>query len=229
MSRPHPIRLLSVALLLSRGPGAQAPARRPVDVPAVAPRAADVATVDGIVKAYYDVITGPAGQPRQWSRDRSLYIADLRFVATGVGKQGPYARVMDHQAFVDGSDSSMVHDGFFEREVHRVTRSYGNIVQVFSTIFPYDRVTRWTSRSKNPRSEEHTSELQSQSNLVCRLLLEKKKQTPTPYPPKTSAPIRIAALITVITFHHALRPLPLMLAARLVFLVVWSVHFLLNT
>src|SRR2546430_6366041 len=29
----------------------------------------------------------------------------------------------------------------------------------------------------NPRSEEHTSELQSQSNLVCRLLLEKKKKT----------------------------------------------------
>src|SRR5688572_32710775 len=28
-----------------------------------------------------------------------------------------------------------------------------------------------------PRSEEHTSELQSQSNLVCRLLLEKKKST----------------------------------------------------
>src|SRR2546430_7717065 len=37
------------------------------------------------------------------------------------------------------------------------------------------------------RSEEHTSELQSQSNLVCRLLLEKKKNIPTcrtqPYPP----------------------------------------------
>src|SRR2546430_4908334 len=34
---------------------------------------------------------------------------------------------------------------------------------------------------KSPRSEEHTSELQSQSNLVCRLLLEKKKkQTHTP-------------------------------------------------
>src|SRR2546430_4351556 len=31
-----------------------------------------------------------------------------------------------------------------------------------------------------PRSEEHTSELQSQSNLVCRLLLEKKKQTNYP-------------------------------------------------
>src|SRR5256886_3229372 len=32
------------------------------------------------------------------------------------------------------------------------------------------------SCSENSRSEEHTSELQSQSNLVCRLLLEKKKE-----------------------------------------------------
>src|SRR2546428_2008233 len=40
------------------------------------------------------------------------------------------------------------------------------------------------------RSEEHTSELQSRSELVCRLLLEKKnKLTPTrtTYPPRTSA------------------------------------------
>src|SRR2546430_17250304 len=35
--------------------------------------------------------------------------------------------------------------------------------------------TRWPA-SRPPRSEEHTSELQSQSNLVCRLLLEKKKK-----------------------------------------------------
>src|SRR2546427_3226431 len=34
------------------------------------------------------------------------------------------------------------------------------------------------ARAKPTRSEEHTSELQSQSNLVCRLLLEKKKQNP---------------------------------------------------
>src|SRR2546430_2926000 len=34
-------------------------------------------------------------------------------------------------------------------------------------------------RLVDERSEEHTSELQSQSNLVCRLLLEKKKNNPT--------------------------------------------------
>src|SRR2546430_5574197 len=33
------------------------------------------------------------------------------------------------------------------------------------------------------RSEEHTSELLSQSNLVCRLLLEKKTESPRPSPP----------------------------------------------
>src|SRR2546430_4497025 len=37
-------------------------------------------------------------------------------------------------------------------------------------------VVRWVSAWIASRSEEHTSELQSQSNLVCRLLLEKKKQ-----------------------------------------------------
>src|SRR2546430_11404696 len=46
--------------------------------------------------------------------------------------------------------------------------------------------TRGANASARPRSEEHTSELQSQSNLVCRLLLEKKKRrrpSPSPCPP----------------------------------------------
>src|SRR6266478_9410557 len=42
------------------------------------------------------------------------------------------------------------------------------------------RPRRCSSRSCSTRSEEHTSELQSQSNLVCRLLLEKKKPKRTP-------------------------------------------------
>src|SRR5438270_7581550 len=41
---------------------------------------------------------------------------------------------------------------------------------------PASSGSSWTSATMIPRSEEHTSELQSQSNLVCRLLLEKKKK-----------------------------------------------------
>src|SRR2546430_10822413 len=39
----------------------------------------------------------------------------------------------------------------------------------------------WYPQLVEKRSEEHTSELQSQSNLVCRLLLEKKQNTPDEY------------------------------------------------
>src|SRR5258708_39442035 len=59
-----------------------------------------------------------------------------------------------------------------------------------STLFPYTTLfrswIRWTpavcisapraGRFTHPRSEEHTSELQSPDHLVCRLLLEKKKK-----------------------------------------------------
>src|SRR2546430_9212604 len=77
-----------------------------------------------------------------------------------------------------------------------------------STLFPYTTLFRSPSRARRRRhsppptppvparrhlrSEEHTSELQSQSNLVCRLLLEKKKQTKQikdsdfPPPPSTN-------------------------------------------
>src|SRR2546430_8750420 len=40
----------------------------------------------------------------------------------------------------------------------------------------HSAIDRLIENIRNPRSEEHTSELQSQSNLVCRLLLEKKKK-----------------------------------------------------
>src|SRR2546430_11196020 len=44
---------------------------------------------------------------------------------------------------------------------------------------PKSTVNKVIAAYKKGRSEEHTSELQSQSNLVCRLLLEKKKPTIT--------------------------------------------------
>src|SRR2546430_11002294 len=46
-----------------------------------------------------------------------------------------------------------------------------------SSVVPRARPARRSAPPRPARSEEHTSELQSQSNLVCRLLLEKKKKT----------------------------------------------------
>jgi hypothetical protein len=105
-----------------------------VRVPQVAPRPEDVGSIDGMIKAYYEVITGPPGRPREWGRDRTLYIPDMRFVATRIDKEGkPSARIMSHQQFVDDEDAKMVKEGFDEREIHRVTQRFGNIAHVFST------------------------------------------------------------------------------------------------
>src|SRR2546430_3766182 len=51
---------------------------------------------------------------------------------------------------------------------------------------------RLASNNYATRSEEHTSELQSQSNLVCRLLLEKKKTCVCAASPTRPSPARIA-------------------------------------
>src|SRR5690606_39364937 len=46
---------------------------------------------------------------------------------------------------------------------------------VSASFMPWARFFSTTTRNRSLRSEEHTSELQSRENLVCRLLLEKKK------------------------------------------------------
>lgn len=123
---------LAAAPLFLAGEQAAAPAH--VEVAPAAARPDDVGSIDGMIRAYYGVITGPPGRPREWSRDRTLYIPDLRFVAIDADAKGkPIARVMSHQQFVDRSDASMVEKGFDEREIHRVTQRFGNIAHVFST------------------------------------------------------------------------------------------------
>lgn len=113
-------------------PAQQAPAH--IDVPTIAPRPEDVGSIDGMMKAFYEVISGPAGQARQWSRDQSLYIADIRFVSMSEDKAGhPRANVVSHAQFVDESNALLLKEGFYESEIHRVTQKFGNIAHVFST------------------------------------------------------------------------------------------------
>jgi len=107
---------------------------RGVKVETIAPRPEDVSSIDGMVRAYYEVITGPAGRPREWARDRTLYIPDLRFVETGADAAGrTFAHVYSHQQYAESADAGMVKEGFDEREIHRVTQRFGNIAHVFST------------------------------------------------------------------------------------------------
>src|SRR5262249_56592779 len=59
--------------------------------------------------------------------------------------------------------------------------------------------SRWAGTSPRPRSEEHTSELQSLTNLVCRLLLEKKNRHTTAYHAKAAYAIHRTIAVTKAT------------------------------
>lgn len=93
----------------------------------VPPRAADVATVDGIMRAFYEVVNVAPEAPRQWARDATLYAPWIRFVSIGRGRD-----VWTHAQLVAETEP-LVRAGFRERELARTTRRYGNLVHVDST------------------------------------------------------------------------------------------------
>src|SRR2546422_5430445 len=62
-----------------------------------------------------------------------------------------------------------------------VVQSWGYVLAAF-LLFAVPGAIGYAIIRAHPRSEEHTSELQSRLHLVCRLLLEKKKKSPIKYP-----------------------------------------------
>jgi hypothetical protein len=126
--------LLVVAATLFSVPASAQDTQVHVTVPEVAPLPADVATIDGIVAAFYEVVSGPVGEPRDWGRDATLYLEPMSFTLAAVDSAGnPVARTISKQQFVDQSDAFLVETGFTEREIHRETRRFGNIAHVWTT------------------------------------------------------------------------------------------------
>ena len=95
--------------------------------------AKDVATMDGILAALYEVISGPAGQSRNWDRMRTLFIPEAKLIPTGKRPDGSFVkRVFSLEDYINISGPVLEKNGFFETEIGRTVDQYGNIVQVFS-------------------------------------------------------------------------------------------------
>ena len=139
MRLPLIVAIASIPLFAPPAAGQESPPA-PVAVPVVDPLPADVETIDGIVSAFYAVISGPAGQPRDWGRDATLYLEPLTFTIVGTDPESgqPVARTISKQEYIDQTDAWLVEHGFTEREIHRETRRFGNIAHVWSTY-------EWTS------------------------------------------------------------------------------------
>lgn len=130
----HPLRLALLATSLLATPAlslAQTPDSLPAP-PAAAP--ADVATIDAIVAALYDVISGPAGHTRNWDRMRSLFLPGARLIPTGPAPDGSQrAWLLSVEDYITRAGPTLERLGFREREIAKRTERYGNIAHVFTT------------------------------------------------------------------------------------------------
>ena len=96
---------------------------------------ADVASIDAIMKAVYEVISGDAGQKRDWDRFRSLFHKDAKLIPSGKNPQTGVtgARYMTPNDYAERSGPMLEQNGFHEREMTRHVDQFGNIAQVFSS------------------------------------------------------------------------------------------------
>ncbi|MET0754362.1 MAG: hypothetical protein ABWZ66_13350 [Pyrinomonadaceae bacterium] len=103
---------------------------------------ADVSSIDAIMKAVYEVISGDAGQKRDWDRFRTLFHPSARLIPTGknpnTGVTG--ARAFTAEEYITRSAPFMEKEGFFEKEIARRADVYGNIAQIFSTYASYHKL-----------------------------------------------------------------------------------------
>jgi hypothetical protein len=98
-----------------------------------AAKAGDVKSLDAILAAIYDVISGPAGG-RDWSRFRSLFLPQARFTEVGTGPDGSkMVLTWSVDEFVRDAGEVFSKEPFYERAMVNRPESFGNITQVFSS------------------------------------------------------------------------------------------------
>lgn len=94
----------------------------------------DVESINSIIAALYNVISGPAGEVRNWNRMRTLFLPEAKMVATGVRPSGEIVkRVMTVEDYISQNGPVLEKNGFFETEIHRKQEVYGHIAHCFST------------------------------------------------------------------------------------------------
>ncbi len=113
--------ILCAAAVVALFPPAAAPA---------APSKADLAGIDRAVRAVYDVISGPAGQKRDFDKMRSLFApgAELRVITPDKGIRGGTL-----EDYISRNAAILEKEGFTERELARRVEVYGNLATAWSS------------------------------------------------------------------------------------------------
>jgi len=143
--------LLGASFVMGNGAEAQTAAPAPQPRPLVGSlashpdwpkaRAEDVQSVDALMAALYDMISGPAGKPRDWDRFRSLFLPEGRLgvirhaaaAADGRPAHPDDVVFLTPQDYIDRDAPFFKTEGFFERGIANRVEEFGNLVSVWST------------------------------------------------------------------------------------------------
>ncbi len=97
--------------------------------------AADTASIDSIIGALYESISGGSGVARDWDRFRNLFHADARLIPTGKDASSGVlnATSFTPDGYIKRAEPFLMKNGFFEKETARRTLVFGGIAHIFST------------------------------------------------------------------------------------------------
>jgi hypothetical protein len=98
---------------------------------------ADVESIDAIIAAAYDSISGPAGKKRDWDRMGSLFIPGARLIPTArdAGKHDVdlAPNILDIDGYIARVEPFFEKNGFYEKEIARRVEHFGQIAHAWST------------------------------------------------------------------------------------------------
>jgi hypothetical protein len=93
----------------------------------------DVESLDAIMAAIYNVISGPAGD-RDWNRMRSLFLPEARFTAVHKNPDGTFsANSVTLDGYIERAGKYFREKPFYEGELSRKVEQFGQEAHVFST------------------------------------------------------------------------------------------------
>src|SRR5438046_5485438 len=93
----------------------------------------DVTSIDAIITAAYDSISGPAGQKRDWARERSLFYPSARLITTAKPEESNNLapEMLDVAGFIARVEPYFAEHGFYEKEIARRTEQFGQLADVW--------------------------------------------------------------------------------------------------
>jgi hypothetical protein len=98
------------------------------------PEMSDTESLDAIIRAFYQTVSGPAGAERDTPQMRALFMPGAHLVRTVIASDGtPQAKVMDVESYVRDTADYFQQNAFYEVEIARRTDLFGQVAQVFST------------------------------------------------------------------------------------------------